>query len=120
MAYLIHSTFSSTPEQPRFRAVVPLDPPVRGVDWPDLYPRILAYLFPGAATHDPDASRMYYTPSAPLDGLIFAEAHDGGTLNAYDLPPEPCKNGKTSAPAIGDVIPGGKSDARYIPLVEWR
>jgi len=88
--YLVYSSFSSTPEHPKWRAVFPLSRPVAGADWPKTYAKLVDALAEGIT--DPqckDASRMYYTPACPPGAERFAFHHPGHLLNPdsfADLP----------------------------------
>jgi P4 family phage/plasmid primase-like protien len=87
----IHSTFSSTPEHPKFRVVIPLAEPLQPLEWPDVFPHLCALLSNGhtdPTTRDP--SRLFYLPSAKPDGKTFAYSGHGRPVLASDLlkPPE--------------------------------
>lgn len=89
--HVVYSTFSSTPESPKWRAVFPLVAAVPAADWPAVYRKLVAALADGAT--DPsckDASRIYYLPSAPPDTEPFAFRHEGAWLDPEQFPdPEP-------------------------------
>lgn len=78
LAYVIHSSHSSTPEHPKWRAVFPLQEPVPAPLWPSVYASLAEELAHGHC--DPsckDASRIYYLPSNPPRTVPFAAIHAG-------------------------------------------
>jgi hypothetical protein len=121
-AYAIHSSFSSTPGHPKWRAVFPLARPVPSAEWPRVHRRLVVALAGGHT--DPsckDASRMYYFPSHPPGATPFVDAHDGEwlELDAFSDPPEEPKR-----PAFGDngrhgARPEGQGDYSTLDVVAW-
>ena len=104
LAAWIHSTHSSTPENPRFRLIVPLVDHVPAAEWPGVWPRARAHLDPDglsdSATGDP--SRIYFLPSARPEYPSFTYRVSGRALRLDELPPaaaDPRRPGDT-APAI--------------------
>jgi hypothetical protein len=90
LSYVLHSSYSSTPEAVSFRAVIPFLEPVSRHDWSEVWARVNHHVFLGL--NDPqtkDLSRFFYVPSAPPDALTFAASHDGAPLDAASLPPSP-------------------------------
>lgn len=90
-AAALYSTFSHTPETPKFRLVLPLLLPVAAKDWPDFWKR-LAQHFDGAPDRAAkDAARMHYLAScrkSRAGDAVFIE-FDGAPLDAVTLPPLP-------------------------------
>lgn len=78
--YVLHSSWSHSPEAPRYRLVVPLAEPVTTAHWG----RVWAW----AAERDPtidvackDASRLYYLPARPTESApCVARLHRGPPL----------------------------------------
>lgn len=108
--YVLYSTFSHTPESPKWRAVFPLAREVPAEEWPALYRRLAAAL--GGGETDPackDASRIYYWPSCPPGAPRFAEHHPGAPLDPDDFPePEPAPAPappRPKAPAAANAAP---------------
>src|SRR5205085_2396964 len=96
--YVIHSTYSYTPENPKLRVVLPLKRPVRADDWPDMWPRINERVFGGV--NDPqtkDLARLSYKPSCRPGAPRIAEHHPGEVLDAYALPPVAGMGSNTAA-----------------------
>ena len=88
--FVAHSTYSSTPEEPRFRVVIPFTRPVSAIEWPEIKARVDFHVFALAA--DPqakDCARIYYAPSCPPEALRFAEHNAGRWLDPDDLPEVP-------------------------------
>ncbi len=86
LEHFIHSTFSSTPEHPKFRVVVPLADPCSAQRWRSVFPGVCALLTDGhtdPGTRDP--SRLFYLPSARPDGKTFTYAGHGRALLSGDL-----------------------------------
>lgn len=77
-AYALYTTFSHSPEYPKWRVVFPFLTPIAGADWPNAWPQF-ARTFGGDAA-DPackDASRIYFLPSCPPGAVRQAFRHDG-------------------------------------------
>ena len=89
-AYVLHSTWSHTPDKPSYRVIVPFTTPVPKQDWPQIWPRLNLFLggINDPATKDP--ARIYYLPSHP-EGRddFFVAAGEGKPLNVADLPELP-------------------------------
>ena len=68
LEFVIHSTHSSTLEEPKWRAVFPLAKPVPAGEWKDTYRKLTAHLAGERADEAcSDVSRMYYLPSCPKE-----------------------------------------------------
>lgn len=64
--HLVYSTYSHTPELPRYRAVIPLQRELPASLHPQLWAKVAELI--GTDACDPsakDASRLFYTPAAP-------------------------------------------------------
>jgi hypothetical protein len=100
--HVIHSTHSSTPEHPKFRAIVPLAEPISGSEWPAIFPCLCVLLANGhtdPATKDP--ARLFYFPSAKPGGKTFTYAGHGRAVSLSDIPPAPERPaGAPPAPAV--------------------
>lgn len=97
--HIIHSTFSSTPEHPKFRVVVPLANPCPAESWPEIFSRLCVLLTDGhtdLGTKDP--ARLFYLPSARPGGRTFTYSGHGRAILPADLPPA---TETSSAPAPG-------------------
>lgn len=115
--YVIHSSFSSTPEHPKWRAVFPLAEPVPGCDWPG-YWKGLDERFGGGVSDAAckDASRMYYLPAHPVGTVPFTYVGSGEFLDArpFFMPeakperPDP----RSVAPGDGGLMPGEDFEGR--------
>jgi hypothetical protein len=108
LAYVIYSTYRNTPEDVRFRVVLPLVKPVPAQQWPDTWQRINHHLF--LEQNDPqtkDVSRMFYHPACPPGAPHFAASHEGGALVWDGLPPAPraAAQPSTSGAANRGTIP---------------
>lgn len=92
--YCVHSTFSSTPDTPKFRVVFPLEEPVPAHEWERIFHR-LAYNLGGGFidTVCKDASRIFYLPSHPEGAEHFAFVHAGDRLDPalFEDPPIPVR-----------------------------
>ncbi len=108
LQFLIHSTFSSSPEMPKYRVVVPLAAPVPVADWPEVFPRLCALLTDGhtdPATKDP--ARIFFLPSAKPDAKTFLYEGKGRPVSMADLPAAPAE--ATRLTQIASVqLEGGK------------
>ncbi len=66
--YFIYSTHSDTPEQPRYRIVLPLQTPVLAADWKLFYAAAVARFGVDLIdTQCSDVARLYYLPSCPVE-----------------------------------------------------
>lgn len=100
-AYLAHSSYSHTAEDPRFRIILPLVKPVPASEWPDAWGRLNQWL---GGINDPstrDAARIYYLPSHPPGATgHFIVSGEGEPLDIGELPELPPEQlAKVSAPA---------------------
>ena len=93
LAWCLHSSYSSTPEQPKYRVIFPLAAPVPAADWPAVHRKLTLALFGEHA--DPackDAARLFFLPSCPPAAKedAFADIREGRPINPADFPdPEP-------------------------------
>lgn len=83
--FIVYTTWSHTPEVPKWRAIFPLKEPVGASEWPSVWQGIADDLGHGLA--DPacrDACRMYYVPCCSEDRQAFFafEHHPGQWLDA--------------------------------------
>jgi len=110
--HVIHSTHSSTPEHPKFRAIVPLGNPCSASSWPGVFPRLCTLLTDGHTDPDTkDPARLFYLPSAKPGGKTFTYSGHGRAVLPADLP-TPTTGETNRAPAVsvgGDSkIPHGR------------
>ncbi len=92
LAFCLHSSYQSTAEKPRWRAVFPLAAPVPADTWPAVHRKLTMALSSGHA--DPsckDVSRFYFLPACPPDALpeAFADVREGIPLDPADFPDPP-------------------------------
>lgn len=115
LTYVLHSTHSSTPDHPKWRAVFPLEDPVDASEWPTVWEKLNEHL--GLGLGDSacrDASRMYYLPATPPGVEPFVFTHDGEMLDPdgfADLP----KTDPERARLNGSGRPGDDYEMR----VDW-
>ena len=121
MLFLIHSTFSSTPEKPKYRVVVPLAAPVPVAEWPEVFPRLCALLADGhtdRATKDP--ARIFFLPSAKPGAKTFLYVGKGRPVSMVDLPAAPagatCPTQVVSVPLEGGKLPHGQHHRTIVSL----
>ena len=121
LAYLVHSTFSSTPEHPKYRVVIPLAAPVPVAEWPGVFPRLCVLLTDGhtdPATKDP--ARISYLPSAKPGAKTFLQKGEGRPVSLDDLPPAPAEEGRAQpvrVPLQGDgKLPHGQHHPYILSL----
>lgn len=85
--HLGYSTFSSTPDAPKYHVVFPLLLPVPAVEWPVAYRKLMTLLLRGLG--DPstkDVARMFYLPSCPPESEPFTWFHEGRLVDWRNLP----------------------------------
>jgi hypothetical protein len=102
LAYALHTTWRSSPESPRWRAVFPLARPVPASEWPDWCARATEALGCGLAEPHTDPARLYYLPSCPPGAGGSSLARDGAWLDPGSFP----------APETADTL-GGRPGDRY-------
>ncbi|MGI0054642.1 MAG: hypothetical protein ACREBZ_02830 [Thermoplasmata archaeon] len=88
LEHIVHSTHSSAPDHPKYRAIVPLTAPCPAKKWPMVFPRLCTLLTDGHT--DPatkDAARIFYLPSVKPEGRTFAYSGHGRALAPDDTPP---------------------------------
>jgi hypothetical protein len=102
-----HTTWSHTPQAPRWRVVIPLVAPVPAAQWSDVWRRARAALCPEADPVCKDPSRAYWLPSH--DGGVSAKTtrHEGPLLDPSTLPelpvePRPVSTARPRTPVSGD------------------
>jgi len=88
--YLAHSSFSHTPDKPKYRVILPLNQPVPVADWALVWARFNAML---EGVNDPstkDPARIYFLPSHPENAPgHFIATGVGKLLDISDLPELP-------------------------------
>lgn len=81
-AFVAYTTFQSTPQDQRWRIVVPLCEPVAAAQWRTFWERARAMLAPSSDPACKDASRFYYLPTALVGQTGQVRTQDG---NAFDI-----------------------------------
>jgi P4 family phage/plasmid primase-like protien len=133
LVWALHSSFSSTPEHPKWRAVFPLRKAVPGEAWGAVWAKLNRELMAGhcdAATKDP--SRIYFWPSCKegAEGEAFVYANGGEEdvfldHMVYADPEVPAKVGTSAKPnprprlsttSTGTEVSGAKLLEKYIGL----
>lgn len=88
-AYLAHSSYRHTIDDPRFRIVLPLTTPSLAEQWPMHWERINHWL---GEINDPatsDLARVYFIPCHPAGGQPFHVVGHGRPLDIKELPELP-------------------------------
>lgn len=81
-----YSTFSDTPDAPRYRTVYPLARPVTPEEWPLLWEEASLLLAGGHIDRQcKDASRFYYHPTCPIGAQPWAHCNPGRLLDPDEL-----------------------------------
>jgi hypothetical protein len=81
-----HTTFSHTPDAPRWRVVLPLAAPVSGADWPEFWLRANAHFGGCIDPQTKDSSRIFYLPSCLPGAPHEARQQHGEFLDPASLP----------------------------------
>lgn len=76
--WFAYSTFSDTPDHPRFHVVIPLEVPHPAASWSSTYKALRTWLGVGDSTSDP--ARMFYRPQAPADAEPWTAHQRGDSL----------------------------------------
>ena len=85
--HVVHSTFSSTPEKPKFRVIVPFVKPVPAEKWASLWPALCDLLTEGhtdRGTKDP--ARLFFWPTTKPGGKTFTYSGHGRALDPDAIP----------------------------------
>lgn len=85
-AALIHTTFSSTPDAPRYRLIIPLDREVQPDEYVAAATHVMGLL--GEHNFDPGSSqpeRYMFKPAVPDDGTFWWDEVDGDPASADAL-----------------------------------
>ena len=116
LEFVIHTTHSHKPDEPKWRAVFPLAAPVPAGEWKDTYRKLTAHLAGGHADRScKDVSRMYYLPSCKPGAEAFAEHNKGRPLNPDEVP-EPAEKGDRRSVVLPAKIRKGE---RNPTLFSW-
>jgi hypothetical protein len=115
LEFVIHTTHSHKPEEPKWRAVFPLARPVPAEAWATTYPKLTAHLAGGRADRAcKDVSRIYYLPSCKPGAEAFAEHNKGRPLDP-DAVPEPAEKAERRPAVLPAVIRKGERNPTLWP-----
>jgi hypothetical protein len=89
ICWIAHTTWSHTPEAPRWRLILPLVKAVPVRQWTDVWQRAHAALSPEADPACKDPSRAYWLPSHPAQQTPLVKVHQGPLLVTRELPTLP-------------------------------
>lgn len=110
-AFVAHSSYRHTTEDPRFRIILPLTKPVPASEWADAWERLNQWL---GGINDPatkDAARLYYLPSQPPDAPDhFIVVGGGRALDISELPEAPPERRQTAVATTSRSHPKIKID----------
>lgn len=87
--WAIYSSYSHTPDYPKWRAVFPLAQAVKGEDWPRVWAKLSAHLSRNETDRAcKDPSRMYFLPICPPDrmGVRIFQENEGEWLDPTEFP----------------------------------
>jgi len=111
-AWIAHSSHSHTPEEPRYRIIIPLSRDVRADEWPRFWKGFAAFLQGHVDPATKDLARLFFLPSCPQDTAhhAFYEVHQGAMLDPDPIialvPPEMPKRLDSSAPKAANAFAG--------------
>lgn len=117
--HVLHTTWSHTPQKPRFRVIVPYAAPVKGEHHRLVFAwaadRVGAGVLDPAPSGRASAFALPATPSAPTPRLAFA--HPGPLLDAHaeGVVPEVAPPPPELPPVPGSAFRGGDPTRRYVP-----
>lgn len=89
LEYVAHTTFNHTPQDPRWRVILPLSEPISGQSWPGFWLRANAYFGGCIDRQTKDSSRIFYLPSCRPGGQHEAKQQHGDFLEPSRLPELP-------------------------------
>src|SRR5262245_4950033 len=87
--YVAHTTFRHTPDEPRWRVVLPLSQPVPGANWPEFWLRANSFFGGCVDPATKDSSRIFYLPSCPPGATHDVKQQHGRLLDPDELPDVP-------------------------------
>jgi hypothetical protein len=119
-AFVMHSTYSHTPEHPKLRAVLLLAEPIPAAIYDEVWLQVNVHIF--RSLLDPstkDVSRAYFLPSGPPHGVTpVYMARSGHPLDWRQLPPLPLKMPTTPARPKQTVVAGDLSERRAQAMLD--
>lgn len=87
-AYILHSSFSNSPEQTKARLICPLAVPVGLGAWAGVWRRLVGALAPWSDKKCKDPGRIYFTPSKPPGSEhSWIHVQNGASLDPEDFAP---------------------------------
>jgi hypothetical protein len=98
--WIAHTTWSHTPDKPRWRLILPLAKPVATANWRDVWQRARAALCPEADPACKDPSRAYWLPSHPPVAEPARSCRPGALLDMAMLPELPRECARRSTPRV--------------------
>ena len=115
---IVHSTYSSTPSEPRCRVVFPLAAPLPAATYPEVANALMAALEVPGVKWDPScnqAERAMYWPSTPDPANYWVEFTEGQPMDAAEFmaertPPAPSEDAGARA-----GTPGPKREPGSLP-----
>ncbi len=116
-AYVAHTTWRHTAQQPRWRVVLPMTQRIAPAEWALAWEGARQLLAPNADDGVGEPSRMYYLPACPMGSTGDVRKHDGAAFDPNDLP-EPPAHGEDEEPepAAGD---GERPGDRFNRETTW-
>ena len=96
VAAVVHPTFSSTPDAPRWRVIAPLSEPVTAEQYGSLARAVAEAL----ALGDDEFDRGSYEP----ERAMFSPAGPGGSLGRYEVLDGPALDVREYLPAVADEV----------------
>ncbi len=86
--FVLYTTFSSTPEDLRIRAIIAYSRAISRAEHPDIWQRCHEHLFGGVSDRAASApSEAFYLPSCRPGAHRLTVVHDGRALDPEELPP---------------------------------
>jgi hypothetical protein len=83
-AAIVHTTYSSTPDEPRYRVLIPLDRSVAADEYFELATVVMGWLDPDGEQFDPgstQAERYMFKPAESQPGYFQSWVYDGDLLD---------------------------------------
>lgn len=125
LAYLLHETWSSTPERPKFRIAIPLVRPLPGGDdWKRWVEAAVVALGLAPLRHAldtaamVDCARLWYLPGTTPGGTMPAIVYQSGEVLDLPIPEKPVKPRARKARRLGRKAPSA-GDPKTLDIVGW-
>ena len=121
LEYVVHTTYSHTPEKPKFRLIVPFHQPFSVSDIHKVFDHFNEIFDDKLDPCSKKPAQIYYTPSCPIDGVFVAEHCSGRVMRigAVKSHRELRGYGRKGGARQGNMPPPCKDGQRHEVAMQW-